>query len=33
MDIVTLVKHYILSETPTVVLAIPIRKECEHILN
>jgi hypothetical protein len=33
MDIVTLVKHYILSETPTVVLPIPIRKECEHILN
>jgi len=30
MDIVTLVKHYIPSETPAVVL--PIRKECEQIL-
>jgi hypothetical protein len=30
MDIVTLVKHYILSETPTVIL--PIRKEGEQIL-
>jgi len=29
MDIVTLVKHYIPSETPAVVL--PLRKECEHI--
>jgi hypothetical protein len=29
MDIVTLVKHYIPSETPTVVL--PLRKECEQI--
>jgi len=28
---VTLVKH-ILRETPTVVLPIPIRKECEHII-
>ena len=30
MDIVTLVKHYIPSETPAVVF--PIRKECEQIL-
>ena len=29
MDIVTLVKHYIPSETPAVVM--PLQKECEQI--